>query len=55
MSIIELIKKIESSEKTRTSQQRIALLQKAHILNANGEFNRNFFKSEQSDKVNKPA
>lgn len=43
MSIRELIEKIKESEKTRTPEQRMRLLQEAHILNSNGELDPRFF------------
>lgn len=48
MSIAELVERIRESEKTRTHEQRMRLLQEAHILTAKGKLNKRFFKSAKS-------
>ena len=55
MSIAELVERIKESEKTRTHEQRMRLLQEAHILTANGELDKRFFTVKKSKKSAKLA
>jgi hypothetical protein len=43
MSLEELMKKIKTSSKKRTSVERVALLKKAHIIDAEGRYDAKYF------------
>ena len=54
ISVKELIKKINESEKTRTPQDRLRLLQEARILDSKGNFVRELFSQETHRKTLTP-
>ena len=51
ISVKELIKKINESEKTRTPKDRLRLLQEARILDSKGNFVRELFSQETRQKT----
>jgi hypothetical protein len=48
MSITELTARVQAAGKSRDHSQRIQLLQKAHVLNAQGKIDTRFFPSEKT-------
>ena len=50
ISVKELIKRINESEKTRTSEDRLRLLQEARILDSDGNFVKELFSHETRQK-----
>lgn len=50
MSITKLTEKVKLAAKHRTRQQRLVLLQKAKILDEEGEFHRDFFTKRTIEK-----
>ena len=46
MSIEDLIEKVKEAASKRTPEERSELLRKAHILDENGEFCKEYFPSE---------
>lgn len=51
ISVKELMEKINESEKTRTSEDRLRLLQEARILDSKGDFVRELFSEETHQKT----
>ena len=51
ISVKELIKKINESEKTRTPEDRLRLLQEARILDSEGNFVDELFSQETHQKT----
>lgn len=51
ISVEELMRKIDESEKTRTSEDRLRLLQEARILDSEGNFVSEFFSQETRQKT----
>ena len=51
ISVKELMKKIDESEKTRTPEDRLRLLQEARILDSQGNFVRELFSQETHQKT----
>ena len=51
ISVKELIKKIDKSEKTRTPEDRLRLLKEARILDSKGNFVRELFSQETHQKT----
>lgn len=49
MSITELTTRVQTAGKNRNHSQRMRLLEKAHVLNAQGKKDSRFFSSEKSD------
>ncbi|BCE01734.1 hypothetical protein [Marinicellulosiphila megalodicopiae] len=49
MSITDLTALVQDAGKKRDHSQRIELLKKAHVLNAQGEIDSRFFSSEEKD------
>jgi len=52
MSITELTDRVQSAGKNRNHAQRMQLLKKAHVLNAQGKIDSRFFSSDK--KAAKP-
>ena len=50
ISVKELIRRINESEKTRTPEDRLRLLQKARILDSDGNFVKELFSEETRQK-----
>ena len=50
ISVKELIRKIRESEKTRTPEDRLRLLQEARILDSDGNFVKELFSEETRQK-----
>jgi len=50
MSIQELIKKTQEAARQRTPEQRLAFLQRANILDANGHYKAEFFSAETVER-----
>lgn len=50
ISVKELIRKIRESEKTRTPEDRLRLLQEARILDSDGNFVKELFSPETRQK-----
>ena len=51
ISVKELMKKIDESEKTRSPEDRLRLLQEANILDSKGNFVRELFSQETHQKT----
>ncbi|GEM_PF-1440586 len=51
ISVEKLIKKVDESEKTRTPEDRLRLLQEARILDSKGNFVRELFSQETLRKT----
>ena len=50
MSIEDLTKKVKEAAEKRTPEERAELLRKAHILDDNGEFCKEYFTSDYMEK-----
>lgn len=55
ISVEELMRKIDESEKTRTPEDRLRLLQEARILDSQGNFVRELFSQETHQKTLTPS
>ena len=51
ISVKELIRRIDESERTRTPEDRLRLLQEARILDSKGNFVRELFSQETHQKT----
>ena len=51
ISVKELMRRIEESEKTRTPEDRLRLLREARILDSKGNFVRELFSQETHQKT----
>ena len=54
ISVKELIRRINESEKTRTPEDRLRLLQEARILDSDGNFVKELFSEETRQKKFSP-